>query len=518
MAAFFLHVGEDVFERGGFVGEDYGAAEQLEFGRVGAGEEEILEVNDGGGDIVAIDEWVAAEAVAAGDEEVVVEAVGCVHAAHLGAGAHGVADREFSEIEDVFEKQQPAKAHEPRRLGLIEQDAKFVFAVGVVAAGFAESNELEQEVCGPIEDEQGECEECVKNPQHGSCGESGPVGASNGHGFGDEFTDEDVGVADDGVADGKGHGVSGEKRGGGFGGEQSGPEQEWFHEADDGRFTDEAESDGSESDADLANGEVFVEVILDVFSGSGAADAAVGEFTDARGPHFDGRKFGENKESVEKDEEYGKEQVQQGHSLILKNVGIRSCMIKKNGENASRFDRVCRGFEVGVFGLLRCLPSCADPENASNTKSEGGRQVLELGRTLFAGPDATEGAAAISASELWLRTERAALGAGASGIQELAVIVDPAAGWEELLPLAIRAAQWLGARLMVCVEPSAAGAGRMEEVQQELMQCDYRTLPLGMRCVEMPGAFEISALPSEAEDGMRLVLHRRPVSVFPEAT
>jgi hypothetical protein len=119
---------------------------------------------------------------------------------------------------------------------------------------------------------------------------------------------------------------------------------------------------------------------------------------------------------------------------------------------------------------------------------------------------------------LWLRTERAALGAGASGIQELAVIVDPAAGWEELLPLAIRAAQWLGARLMVCVEPSAAGAGRMEEVQQELMQCDYRTLPLGMRCVEMPGAFEISALPSEAADGMRLVLHRRPVSVFPEAT
>ena len=300
MAAFFLHVSEYGFEGSGFVGEDDRASEQSEFGGCGAGEEQVFEVYNGGGDFIGIDERIATEAIAACDLEIFIKAVGSVHAANLGAGPHRVADSEFTEVEDVFEEQQSAKAHKSRGLGLIQENTEFVFAVCVMAAGFTESDELEEEVGGAVEQEEWQGEECVKQSEKGGGGECGPVGAANGHGFGNEFSDEDMCIADDGVAHGEGYGVCGEDCCGGFRGEHAGPEQEWFDEADDGWFADEAEADGGEGDADLADGEIFVEVILDVFGGAGAADTAVGKFADSGGPHFHGREFSEYEECVEK--------------------------------------------------------------------------------------------------------------------------------------------------------------------------------------------------------------------------
>jgi hypothetical protein len=48
-----------------------------------------------------------------------------------------------------------------------------------------------------------------------------------------------------------------------------------FDEFGDAGFADEAEADAGEGDAELADGEVFVDVLVDVAEGGGVADLAL---------------------------------------------------------------------------------------------------------------------------------------------------------------------------------------------------------------------------------------------------
>lgn len=138
-------------------------------------------------------------------------------------------------------------------------------------------------------------------------------------------------------------------------------------------------------------------------------------------------------------------------------------------------------------------------------------------QTLWLGLLGSDDAMRISFGELQRRIEEVTEKAGICDIGELVVVVDSAPGWEGLLPLAVAAAQWLTARLLVFAEPSAAGTGRLEEVQQQLMQCDYRTLPSGSRCMELPSDGAISLVGSETASVIRLVLRRGTASAHPEA-
>ena len=135
--------------------------------------------------------------------------------------------------------------------------------------------------------------------------------------------------------------------------------------------------------------------------------------------------------------------------------------------------------------------------------------MSDPGRVIFVDPEEIAGGKWISAAGLQQRLERAIEEAGAESISELVVVLDGISGWSDVLSLAISAARCLGVRLQIFVEPATEGGSRIEEVQQELMRSDYRTLPHGLRCIELPGKFDQSPANFHGEAGAaRLVLRR----------
>ncbi len=142
----------------------------------------------------------------------------------------------------------------------------------------AEPKQAQDPVSGGVEQVEGDIEEVSEDAKGRGSPKRSAIGQSNGGGLRDEFAQQNMEEAHQKVAKGKGDSVGGQPLAFPMSIEPSRPRDDRFQDTDDGRFCHKAESDGCEGDAQLANGKIFIESVLDEFDTAGTAYAIVDQF------------------------------------------------------------------------------------------------------------------------------------------------------------------------------------------------------------------------------------------------
>ena len=237
---------------------------------------------------------------------------------HVRARDHQLADLDLVELHSVLHELHFGGLKEAAIAGLFDDHVQFFGGANAVVAGRRGDAEPENDFVGNgVKEIDGPGEKFEEGVEGAGDDQSDALGVGQAEGFGNQFAEDDLNNGEQAEGEDQSDGVRGQSdpHAGKCGGERT-------QEFGQGNFTDVAQGQAGQSDADLHAGNDAAEVSGEEFDDACAGITALRELADARLANGDEREFGGGEETVDGDQEKDGEQPKANHSgLILARRG-----------------------------------------------------------------------------------------------------------------------------------------------------------------------------------------------------
>ncbi|OMP13004.1 hypothetical protein COLO4_02447 [Corchorus olitorius] len=185
----------------------------------------------------------------------------------------------------------------------VQDQLEFVATVVVlmVRARFALAGDAQDAVGAGVEQPDGRVHQPVEEVQRHRRPQREQVGLADRPGLGRQLADHDVQVGDDEEGREEGDAVDH------LGAADADGAEQGFEQFGEGRLADPAQAQGGQGDAELAGGEVGVELVVHLLEDAPAPAVLLGDGLHAGGAQLDHGELGGDEEAVEQHEEEGEE-------------------------------------------------------------------------------------------------------------------------------------------------------------------------------------------------------------------